>query len=272
MEKQITLKEILDPISVDLFFKEYWGKKHLVIRRNKFKDLFHWGHLTKYINRYPHIPHLQILDYDDKDNRWCLDKRRKGKLKGPMFTKHGIHSLWKKGKSMVIPFASYESKQLVDLLFEFEKYFKRGQVNVYASPSAGSKSFPAHGDQTDNFLFHQYGKVKWTMYKESIPDKPETIIDEFVLDAGDLLYIPSYQYHKVDTVGPRILCSIHFSNKDKQTLENFKVTDDKDNKRDKWIDMSDVLEKPKKQVIINRRFPMSSQNWKRPYFKHNQKK
>ena len=36
--------------------------------------------------------------------------------------------------------------------------------------------------------------------------------------------------------------------------------------------MSDVLEKTKKQVIINRRFPMSSQNWKRPYFKHNQKK
>ena len=97
MEKQITLKEILDPISVDLFFKEYWGKKHLVIRRNKFKDLFHWGHLTKYVNRYPHVPHLQILDHDDKGNRWCLDKRRKKQDTGPMYTKHCIHELWKKG-------------------------------------------------------------------------------------------------------------------------------------------------------------------------------
>ena len=73
-----------------------------------------------------------------------------------MYTKYGIHELWKKGKSIVIPFASYESKQLVDVLFEFEKYFKRGQVNIYASPKAGSKSFPAHGDQTENCVNQAY--------------------------------------------------------------------------------------------------------------------
>ena len=39
MEKQITIKYILDPIPVSLFFKEYWNKKHLVIRRNKYKNL-----------------------------------------------------------------------------------------------------------------------------------------------------------------------------------------------------------------------------------------
>ena len=40
MNKQITLEDILDPISPKVFFSEYWGKKHLIIRRNKFKDLF----------------------------------------------------------------------------------------------------------------------------------------------------------------------------------------------------------------------------------------
>ena len=272
MEKQIKLKDILDPIPVSLFFKEYWNKKHLIIRRNKYKDLFNWGHLTKYINRYPNVKHLQILDFDDKDNRWCLDKVKSGKLKEKLFTRHGIESLWKKGKSLVIPFAEYENKQLLDMLFEFERYFKKGQVNVYISPKAGSKSFPAHADQTENFLFHQYGKVKWTIYKEFVPNKPKEILEEFILDQGDLLYIPQYQYHKVETIGPRILCSIHFTNKDKQSLKKFNISSPSENKREKWINMADVLERPKKPVIINRRFPMSSQKWKTPYFKHNQKK
>lgn len=272
MKKEITLKEILDPIPIDLFFKEYWGKKHLVIRRNKFKDLFHWGHLTKYINRYPNVPHLQVLDYNDKDERWCFDKVKRKKSNQPMFTKAGIHNFWKKGKSFVIPFAEYESKQLLDVVFEFERYFKKGQVNVYVSPKAGSKSFPAHGDATDNFLFHQSGKVKWTIYKEFIPNKPKEILEEFILDEGDMLYIPQYQFHKVETIGPRILCSVHFTNKDNQSLDKFKITNRADNKRHEWIDLHDVLEKPKKQVIINRRFPINSQNWRKPYFKHNQKK
>jgi len=269
---KITIEKILDPVTPDLFFKEYWGKKHLIIRRNKFNNLFNFKHFTNYINRYPDVKHLQILDYDNKDTRWCLDKIKQGKLKQPFYKKKTINKLWQEGKSFVIPFAEKENKQLVDILFELERYFKRGQVNVYLSPCAGSKSFPAHGDATENFLFHQYGKVKWTIYKEFIPNKPKEILDEFTLDAGDLLYIPTYQYHKVETVGPRILCSIHFSNKDNQSLNKFQVTSLDENKREKWYDMEDVLEKPKRRVIINRRFPNLSGNWKQPYFKHNQKK
>ena len=34
------IKELLDPVDPKVFFKEYWGKKHLVLRRNKFKNLF----------------------------------------------------------------------------------------------------------------------------------------------------------------------------------------------------------------------------------------
>jgi len=268
MKKQITLEEILDPVGKSLFFSKYWGKKHLILRRNKFKDLYTWEDLSSHVNKYPHIKGLQILDYDDKGDRWCLDKHKA--LKQPFFKKSKIVDLWWKGKSIVIPFAEYSSKKLVDMCFEFERYFGHGQCNVYASPSKGSKSFPAHCDKTENFLFHQEGKVKWTIYKEFAPDKPKTIIDEFVLDAGDLLYIPQYQFHKVDTVGPRILCSIHFKNKKEQSLDKFKITSIKQNVREKWWNLNPTVTKTKK-VVINRRFPMTSQTWKRPYFKHNQK-
>ena len=112
-----TIQEILDPISVNVFFKEYWQKKHLVIRRNKYKGLFTFNMLGDYLNQYPDVKSLQILDYDDNDTRWCLDKVKKKKIDQPMLSKQQVFDLWKKGKSLVIPFAEYQKKALVDICF-----------------------------------------------------------------------------------------------------------------------------------------------------------
>ena len=232
---KITIDEILDPISPKLFFKEYWNKKHLVIRRNKFKNLYTWQDFDKYLNQYPGIKGLQIVDYNGHE-KWCLDKVQKGELKLPMLSKQEVNDEWKKGKTFVLPFSEYQKKELVDICFELERYFERGQANVYCSPKSESKSFPAHSDNTENFLFHTEGKVKWKIYKEFAPQKPKEILDEFTLEAGDLLYIPQYQFHKVVAIEPRILISVHFSNKPKQSLSGFKVTPISKNKRKKWYD------------------------------------
>ena len=236
MKNKVTLEEIIDPISVPTFCKEYWGKKHLVLRRNKFKNIFTFKNLTKYINRYPHVKSLQIIDYDDRGSKWCLDKYKE--LHQPFLNKNQVIDLWRKGKTIVIPLCEYEKQKLVDICFEFEKYFGIGCVNVYASPVAGSKSFSAHGDSTENFLFHTHGKTKWTMYKQFSPDKPDDILEEFILDAGDLLYIPQGQFHEVEALSARILCSIHFKNKDNQSLENFTITSNTGNSRDEWVDLN----------------------------------
>lgn len=259
----ITLEKILDPVSPETFFKQYWRKKHLIIRRNKFKDLFGFDDLSNYLNRYPDVKSLQILDFDDNGNRWCLDKVRKKQLDFPMFNKQQVFDLWSKGKTFVIPFMEYESKELVDICFEIERYFGIGQANVYASPRANSKSFPPHADSTENFLFHTEGKTKWTIFKEFKGANTRTILDEFFLEPGDLLYIPTGQYHEVNTVGPRILISVHFKNKEGQTLENFKITPKEGNRRSKWYKWSPftkVTVEKKKERLMNKN------SWSKPYF------
>lgn len=245
----MTLQDILEPITVKAFFTDYWRKQHLVLKPNKFKDLFTFDHLTKYINRYPHVKSLQVLDYDNYGTRWCLDKHKQ--LGQPHFNKDQIVDLWKNGKTIVIPFSEYENKKLVDLCFAFENYFGQGQANVYASPCANSKSFPAHTDNTENFLFHTYGKTKWTIYKEFAGKQPKTILEQFVLKAGDILYIPKNQYHKVETIGPRILCSVHFHNKDNQSLDKFIITDADSNCRSKWFDLDPTKIQGDNHVIDN---------------------
>jgi mannose-6-phosphate isomerase-like protein (cupin superfamily) len=267
MNNKITLNDILDPISPKVFFMEYWNKKHLILRRNKFKSLYTWADFDKYLNQYPDMKGLQIIDYRlDGDGRWCLDKVKNGKLKLPMLTKDVVYKLWKEGKSFILPFAEYQKKDLVDICHEFERYFEKGQCNVYASPRANSKSFPAHSDNTENFLFHTEGKVKWTLYKEFAPDKPKEILEEFILEAGDLLYIPQYQYHKVDAMGPRILISIHFSNKPKQALNNFQISKLGASGRNKWYDWSPI-KSSKKKIKITQERRMVSDNWKAKYFR-----
>ena len=181
-----------------------------------------------------------------------------------MLTKDEIYKLWKDGKTFVLALMEYEKPELVDVCFELERYFGNGCCNVYASPQANSKSFPVHADSTENFLFHTEGRTKWTMYKEFKPMKPKTILDEFVLDEGDLLYIPTYQYHKVETIGPRMLISAHFYNKKNQTLDNFKITSNKENKRRKnynWV--PDALPEPR----IRPYRKMQKKTWSKPYFK-----
>jgi ribosomal protein L16 Arg81 hydroxylase len=239
----MTLEDILDPISLKTFFTDYWGKQHLILKPDgyhyniqKFKDIFTFDHLTRYINRYPDVKSLQILDYDNSGTRWCLDKHKQ--LGQPYFDKKQIVDLWESGKTIVVPFCEYEDKKLVNLCFEFEKYFSRSQVNVYASPCKNSKSFPIHTDNTENFLFHTYGKTKWTLYKEFAGKKPKTILEEIILEEGDLLYIPRHQYHKVETIEPRILFSIHFHNKDNQSLDRFRITSNEENYRDKWFNLN----------------------------------
>lgn len=255
------IEKILDPISVKDFFQNYWQKKHLIVRRNKFKNIYNFKQLSNYLNRYPYVRGLQIIDYTkDGDGRWCLDKVMSGKLKLPKLKRSDIFKLWKEeGKTFVIPFAENENKQLHDIVKELEKYFEYGQANVYASPKANSKSFPAHADSTENFLFHTEGKTKWTMYS----DKGKTILDEFILDAGDLLYIPIGMYHRVETIGPRILVSIHFRNKPDQSLEKFKIINN--NKREDWYDWVPNGFYDAKVIKRNHRL-MNKATWSKPYF------
>jgi hypothetical protein len=72
-------------------------------------------------------------------------------------------------------------------------------------------------------------------------------------------------YHKVDTIGPRILLSIHFANKPDQTLDNFKITPYSQNKRSKWYNWA-----PYKKIKVVRKVQhvkSNKSNWSKPYFK-----
>jgi mannose-6-phosphate isomerase-like protein (cupin superfamily) len=227
-----TMSELKTKILTKDFFINYWGKKHKVFPQAQPKPLYTFEDLSNDLNRFPYLKGLQIIE--DQGYRWCLDKVRSGKMDRPMLSKKELYQKWLENRTFVLTISEYLKEEFYYLVSDFEEYFDRGTVNIYCSRDEGSKSFPAHADSTENFLLHSQGDVKWKMYEGFHPEEKGKVIDEFVLKQGDVLYIPKGQYHEVETVGPRILLSVHFHNKPNQSLDKFNIG--KTVGRDSWYD------------------------------------
>ena len=217
MDSSIPLDKLLQPIGLERFYAEYKGKKHFVIKskENIFANHFSWEELDNYLNQYniqawDRTPQLQVVLPDG--NKWCKKKSKEKK------SREELLELWRGGSSFIVTLSEFLNKTLWNQTREFEKHYGIGQTNIYCSNQKDAKCFPIHADSTDNFLFHISGKVRWYMYedfahedKDMRPKKHTPKLKEILeLDDGDLLYIPTRQYHKVDTLSPRISISFHF--------------------------------------------------------------
>ena len=213
----LDLDTLLQPIGLERFLKEYKGKKHFVIKSkdNIFSEHFSWKEFDNYLNQYEighwdRMPQLQVVMPDG--TKWCKKKSPHKR------TRDELLKLWRDGSSFIITISEFLNKTMWNQTREFEKHYGIGQANIYCSNQKDAKCFPIHADSTDNFLFHVSGKIRWYMYEDfALEDKqmrPKSytpkLLETIELDDGDLLYIPTRQYHKVDTLSPRISISFHF--------------------------------------------------------------
>lgn len=223
-------EELISPIGVERFYDEFKHKKHFIIRskKNIFEDYFSWDEFDNYLNQikigmWDRTPQLQIILPDGR--KWCKKKSQE------KYDRYEIYDLWNQGCSFILTISEFLNKTMWNQCKAFEKHYGVGQANLYCTKKADGYCFPIHADSTDNFLFHVTGNVKWYMYHEFAegqtyrPDDA-TLEEEFVLNDGDLLYIPKKKYHRVDTLGPRISISFHFQ----------EPTKGKPFKRNDWLD------------------------------------
>ena len=212
------LEEIL-PMSLEQFNDEYRQKKLLVVKSkdNIFKDYFSWREADAYLNSYglngwDRFPQCQIIDYKT-GKKYC---HRKAQYK---LQKEDIFKKWKEGSTFVLSLSEFLNRRLWEQCQHFEEFYGRGQANIYMSSKKDARCFPTHADTTENYLFHVRGKVRWYIMNEyeheCIPQKA-TVNKQIDLSEGDLLYLPSKLYHRVDTLGPRISISFHFHAPEKQ--------------------------------------------------------
>ena len=212
---EFDLARIINPISTDTFFAEYWETAPLVIPRQdpgyyaellSIADIDHI--LTSTGARYPTITLVKdgnSVPFEEytTDLPWGRDVVFEGLIQPDK-----ILSYYEQGTSIVIQALHRSWKPLALFCRNLERYFSAPvQTNIYLTPK-GSQGFLPHYDTHDVFVLQIAGTKHWRLYGSPVllpnrampysttrpdPGKP---IHEFDLNAGDLIYMPRGFIHE----------------------------------------------------------------------------
>lgn len=204
MGRKVDFASLLHPVAPATFFAEYWEEKPLLIRRG---DLGYYDSLLT-LDQIDSL--LTVLTTDT-----ITLKNSDASLEGSQFLQADgsldivkACQLFSDGATILVREAHKRLETLAELGREFEQSLGAPcQANVYVTP-AGGKAFDAHYDTHDVFLLQVSGSKEWIIYDAPVrlPLAGQPFNDgehkagappmSFVLEAGDLLYIPRGFLHE----------------------------------------------------------------------------
>lgn len=204
-QSEYTINSVLDPVSIDEFFSQYWEKKPLHISRSRpeqYADLLKLIDIESLLStnqlRFPQLQLTQsgksisVRDYADADNQ-ILPNR---------FVQQHLD-----GATIVLSQANTLFPSLAVLCRHVNNRLKmQCQANVYLSPAC-NQGFNAHYDTHDVFILQVSGRKSFNFYGSGVdlpfvheaynPDlnKSQEIEETIDLMPGDTLYIPRGMVH-----------------------------------------------------------------------------
>ncbi|SEL79579.1 Cupin superfamily protein [Aquimarina amphilecti] len=199
----MNLQEILHPITTDTFLKEYFEKKHLIIKnrdRDFFNKLLSIQDLDSILfSLTNHHPDFRLADHSKNEKP---DSKEYTIKDSDIIDPLKFSNAFENGSTLVMSGLQNKIYSLRKLTNELETFFKhRIQTNIYLTPKK-SQGFSTHYDTHDVFIFQFEGSKHWRIYDQPVPlaDKttpfnkeefiPGKVINEFTLEKGDVLYIP----------------------------------------------------------------------------------
>jgi 50S ribosomal protein L16 3-hydroxylase len=201
---------LLGGLSPEQFMKRHWQKKPLLIRQ-AVPDM------------QPLIPRAELLDmveHEEVESRQIVRKGAQWTLKkGPMARK-SLPSLKTPDWTVLIQGVDLHNDAVHDLLQQFRFVPDARLDDLMISFATDGGGVGPHFDSYDVFLLQAHGQRKWrigrqTKYElqEGVPlkilkdFKPEA---EFVLNPGDMLYLPPGYAHDGVAVGECMTYSVGF--------------------------------------------------------------
>jgi len=199
---------ILNPINADVFFKDYYEKKHLHIKRNQpnyYRSILTYKEIDELLfSSCLYHPEHRVIDnsldsFPDPRTYTIANTKKIDPLK--------FSRSYTEGSTLVFSGAHERLYNLRKLSLEMETYFKHAfQTNIYLTPK-NSQGFSPHYDTHDVFILQFEGEKKWRIYEKdilladkTIPHDKENatigkVMYEFTLKQGDMLYIPRGLVH-----------------------------------------------------------------------------
>lgn len=200
---------LIQPLDSATFFNEYWEQRPLTIARKEpdyYSSLFSMQDVDTVICfNEPKYPAIQLFS-NGKSLPWNSANERAG-----MNSIRELYNEYYKGSTIILRGLQHRWKPISDLYRSLESFFNhRVHVNMYLTPK-DSQGFSAHFDTHEVFILQIEGSKIWRIYdtfqtlplpisQQPIPqDKLREPLYEILLNAGDLLYIPSGYVHEALT-------------------------------------------------------------------------
>jgi ribosomal protein L16 Arg81 hydroxylase len=208
---------LLDPISLDAFFAEYWERQPLFIRRRNgshYQGLMTNRDLEEIVsNPNTRYPAIKLA----KDGWFYPPESYTTDIEVGQCTFNGVPDLRKisdeysKGASITLPALHRTSRPLSVFCVRLEQELDHTvHANAYITPGHAA-GFPSHYDAHEVLVLQIAGKKRWQINEPTIKlplseelFRPEGFIPgarltEFELEAGDLLYLPRGYIHSTMT-------------------------------------------------------------------------
>ena len=203
------LEALLNPVSRDLFVKEYWEEKPLLIRRDAasfYEGLFSAQDVDQIIS-YSEMNFPMIRAVQEGKPEQSLSFVRDGFFPDTRLVAqiNAAYESYAEGYTLIVNGLEWRSQPVRRLCRFLEAELSHPvSANAYATPK-GSQGFSVHFDDHDVLILQIEGTKHWVIYP---PDSPLPLQDEFsgfkpftdaqlpqphmttALEAGDLLYVP----------------------------------------------------------------------------------
>lgn len=203
-------KTLLGGISPKQFLKEYWQKKPLLIRQAipAFKDILSPNELAG------------LACEDEVQSRLVSLSRGKWQLESGPFAEDRFNDLPKTNWTLLVQGVNHYLPEAAELLslFSFIPHARLDDLMVSFAPNGGGVG--PHFDSYDVFLLQGLGQRRWRISQQAdlslVKDAPLRILQnfvteqEYVLEAGDMLYLPPHVAHWGVAVGDCMTYSIGF--------------------------------------------------------------
>jgi ribosomal protein L16 Arg81 hydroxylase len=214
-EPEQILQWLLAPISVQTFFKTYWEKKPLHIKRkhpNYYQNLFSKQQFDQYCKRNDSKTkkNSKTLEYGADLNVCIFEdgvKIDKNPKENKIVDSAAVQKLFNEGCTLQVLHPQHYSHSIQLLLTQLESYFTcLAGSNCYITPP-NSQGLAPHNDDVDVFILQLEGRKQWRLYEPlqelALQHSGDLSHDEIgspthnlTLEAGDFLYFPRGVIHE----------------------------------------------------------------------------
>lgn len=215
------LADLVAPIEVSQFLTAVWGRTHRRFpgRPGRFAGLMPWAELNRVLREHRlDFPRLRLaLDGAVVPAQEYIEQvttRRGGPV--PRLLAMPLAQRLRGGATLVLDAVEELVAPVGDLAAQLEHELReRVQVNLYAGWGA-THGFDVHWDDHDVLVIQVTGRKRWRMHGATrpaplhrdvtLPARPAgDPIDDFMLEDGDVLYVPRGHWHDVSAVGEQSL-------------------------------------------------------------------